>query len=100
MSNQECKCPNCGEPFTIDLEAVLPDATDLTLSLGVTPGEMMRLDTIAGALASFRDLQRAVGESMGFDTEVYLKHFEVENNEFRVTTRIANTQRVQSETPA
>ena len=88
---KECKCPKCGEGFVIDLEAVLPPVTDLTLSLAVTPGEMMRLDTMAGVLASFRDLQKAVGESMGHSTEVYLKHFEVVDNEFRVTTRIANS---------
>jgi hypothetical protein len=86
-------CPNCGEQLALNVEAVLPEQTDLTLTLTVEPGQMMRLDTISGVLASFRDLQVAVGDSMGFDTDVYLAKVETVGNETRITTRIANVQR-------
>lgn len=86
-------CPECGKDLSLIASASLPEETDLTLSLSITPGQLVRLDTFAGILASFRDLQIAVGDSMGCDTEVFLASTEMVGNELRFTTRIVNAAR-------
>lgn len=86
----EVNCPKCGEDLTVAVSAALPEQTELTVSLKVADGQMMRLDTVAGVMQSFRDLQIAVGESMGASTEVFLANFGMTDNDFWFTTRITN----------
>lgn len=83
-------CPNCGEDLSLAVSAALPEMTELTLTLTVEPGQLVRLDTVAGVLDSWRKLQIAVGESMGADTEVFLSGLQSVDNELRFTTRITN----------
>lgn len=85
------ECPHCGEDLTASVTAQLPETTDLTLTLSVEPGQFVRLDTIGGVLTSWRDLQIAVGESLGAKTDVYLAGMEMIDNEIRFTTRIVNS---------
>jgi len=86
-------CPNCGDDLSVLANAALPDATDLTLTLSVQPGQFVRLDTIAGTLSAWRDLQIAVGESMGAETEVFLASIAHVGNDLRFTTRIVNVMK-------
>lgn len=87
-------CQNCGEDLRVSLQAQLPAMTELTLSIGVQPGQFVRLDTIAGTLSAWRDLQIAVGESLGAQTEVFLAGMEKVDDELRFTTLITNTPAV------
>lgn len=89
--SDEFTCPHCREPFQLDVQALLPKVTDLTLSLSVTPGQFVRLDTIAGLLDNWRKMQIAVGESMGASTEVFLVSMESVDNQLRFVTRIVNS---------
>ncbi len=86
-------CPSCGTDLSVSVSAALPAETDLTLALDVAPGQLMRVDTLAGILASFRNLQIAVGESMGATTEVFLASVAMEGSKFSFTTRIVNAPR-------
>lgn len=88
------KCPNCGEPFSVSLTACLPEQTDLTISLTVEPGQFVRLDTIAGVLSAFRDLQIAVGAEMGSETDVFLAGLTMADDVISITTRIVNSPKV------
>jgi hypothetical protein len=83
-------CPKCSADLDLLVEASLPEATDLTLTLTVEPGQFVRLDTIAGVLAEWRKLQIAVGKSMGARTEVFLTGLESVDHELRFKTRITN----------
>jgi hypothetical protein len=83
-------CPNCGEGLALAIEASLPATTDLTVSLKVEPGQLMRLDTMAGVMSSWRELQIAVGKSLETDTEVFLADMGQRDNEFWFTGRIIN----------
>ena len=86
----EVCCPKCGEDLSVVIKAELPESTDLTLTLSVEPGQFVRLDTIAGVLKSWRDLQIAVGKEMGANTEVFLAGIEHAGNDLRFRTRIVN----------
>ena len=83
-------CPKCGEDLSLVVEAELPKETDLTLQLSIAEGQLMRLDTLGGLLNSFSDLQRAVGESLGCDTQVFLAGLEMKDGNVSITTRILN----------
>lgn len=84
-------CPNCGEDLDLTVKAALPEHTELTLTLEVEPGQLVRLDTIAGTLAEWRKLQIAVGESVGATTEVFLSTMKHEGDRLSFTTLIVNS---------
>lgn len=86
----EITCPDCGTELTAKLNAELPASTDLTISLTVTPGQLIRLDTLAGVLSNWRDMQVTIGREMGITTDVFLAGLSMENDVISITTRIAN----------
>ncbi len=93
-------CPNCGQDLALTINAALPAVTDLTVTLKVEPGQLMRLDTMAGVMSSWRELQIAVANSMGGDAEVFLADMGQRDNEFWFTGRITNVVRGEPQNPA
>lgn len=87
---EECACPSCGAQFRVDASAILPAETDLTLSLTITPGQLVMAKTLAGVIESFVALQVATGKSLGITTSVFIAGLNYADDRIDVTFRIAN----------
>ncbi len=83
-------CPNCGTDLSAEVEASLPEETDLTLSLEITPGQLVMAKTVAGVLENWAAMQVEIGKSLGSQTEVFIAGLSYENDRIAITTRIVN----------
>lgn len=93
LPDGEMACPDCGKRFHVDVVAILPRQTDITLSIDITPGQLCMAKTVAGVMESFADLQVAVGEQIGCDVGVFIAGLSYENDRIDITYRITNSPR-------
>lgn len=85
-------CPQCGHKANLELSAVLPSESKVSIVVQPLPDQMMSAKAIGGVLENFHKLQAAVARQIGVKCDTLIEHVSMENGAIRFDFRVLNVQ--------